>query len=220
MQDNLESFFEIDSALLESVKSIGSNVPYSSGARIFGEGDKSNSVYFILKGETRAIRYSEGGSEVWLDEFSSGSLFGEMASLQNDVRTADMYALTDTLVAVIPGKAFINLIRENGTFAHLMCKLLATRIQNTTRRVFEQATLTATARIYAELLRMAAPMEDTPASIIRNMLTISDLATKLNIARETVSRTVSKLKEENLLEAKDGDLFITKPYELVNRLNQ
>jgi len=220
MWNNLSTFFGEDQKLLDEVKAASVIVPYRSGARIFGEQDTDDAVYCILEGEVRAVRYSEGGTEVWLDSFSTGSIFGEMAALVDHVRTADTYALTDIAVATMSGSAFITLIKTNGDLGHKVCRLLAARIHNTTRRVFEHATLTATARIYAELLRMANAGEETSVVVIANMVPINDLATKLNIARETVSRTISKLKDENILEANGRDLAIIRPYDLVNRLHR
>jgi len=220
---NLEIFFGSDTHLLEQLQTISAQVLYRSGVRIFGEGDTSDTVYYILEGSARAVRYSESGTEVWLDNFSAGNLFGEMASLVEDRRrTADMYALTDTTVATLSGKAFLSLIENNGGLGHRVCRLLAARIHNTTHRMFEHATLTATARIYAELLRMAEPKKEFAehsAVLISDMLPISELAKKLSISRETVSRTVSKLKEEEILEAKGSDMAILKPQKLVSRLH-
>ena len=224
MWDNLSEFLGNDPGLLADIKAYSSLVTLPSGTCIFCEGDNSDAVYFILEGEARAVRYSGGGIEVWLDHFSAGDVFGEMAPLVQEPRTADMYTVTQTVLAKIPGKAFLDLISNNGAFGHRICRLLARRVQKTTRRLFEQATLSATARISAELLRMAntstAQEEDIKATVIRKMPTITDMAVKLNIARETVSRTISKLKESGVLERSGAGLLILKPHTLVQCLNE
>jgi len=219
MWDKLSVFFGDDADLLNDVRSSATAKSHEPGARIFGEGDESDTVYCVLEGRTRAIRYSENGTEVWLDQFEEGDIFGEMASLSENIRTADMYALSDTTVAAIPSKAFIRLIEGNGSVGLKVCRLLAARIQNTTRTVFEQATLSAKARVYADLLRMAKS-GDGNMPVIKNMLTVSDFAKKLAIARETVSRAMSKLREQGILETRGEDLLILRPQELVSRLNQ
>lgn len=214
----LTEFFGGDLELLAELEKACKQRVYQAGSMIVAEGDAGDSVLYILEGEARALRYSIAGAEVFIDNFEPGDLIGEMAVLGNGVRTADIYALTDVTLAVFPGTTFTKLMEKYGTIGLQVSRLLAARIQQTTRRMFEQSTLSSKGRVYAELMRLAKPLGDTEMSKITDMPPISDIAKKLGIARETVSRTVNELKDEAILEKTGSDILIMHPNLLVSRL--
>lgn len=219
MNKNFSAFFGDDPDVLEGLKNASGFRRYAAGSLIAGEDDEDNAVFYILEGSAHALRYGEAGTEVFIDTFHVGQLMGEMAVLGNGRRSADIYALTDIAVAVIPGPAFLNLMEKHGVIGLLVSRLLAKRIRNTTRRMFEQSTLSSKGRVYAELMRMAGPGEEDGAQKIKDVPAISDIAKRLGITRETVSRTVSRLKEEAIVERQGPDLIIRHPDVLVSRLS-
>lgn len=218
MIDTLASFFGDDPRLLADLDSFSTQTTYSAGSMIVAEGDSDDSVFFIMIGEARALRYSISGVEVFIDSFTSGDLIGEMAVLGGGVRTADIYALTDVRLIVFSGAAFISLMEKHGKVGLQVSRLLAARIQQTTRRMFEQSTLSSKGRVYAELMRLAEPQDETEVLKITNAPSISDIAKKIGIARETVSRTVNGLKDDAIIEKHGPDILITSPHILVQRL--
>ncbi len=219
MNKNFSAFFGDDPDVLEGLKNASGFRRYAAGSLIAGEGDEDNAVFYILEGSAHALRYGEAGTEVFIDTFHVGQLMGEMAVLGDGRRSADIYALTDVAVAAIPGAAFVRLMEKHGTIGLLVSRLLAQRIRNTTRRMFEQSTLSSKGRVYAELMRMARPDEDGEAQKIRDIPAISDIAKRLGITRETVSRTVNRLKDEAIVERQGSDLIIRHPDVLISRLS-
>ncbi|WP_262693873.1 Crp/Fnr family transcriptional regulator [Kordiimonas aquimaris] len=220
MTETLASFFGDDPDVLADLSILSTQSTYLAGSMIVAEGDTDDSVFFILTGEARALRYSVSGVEVFIDSFTSGDLIGEMAVLGDGMRTADIYALTDVRLMVFSGPTFIGLMEKHGKIGLRVSRLLAARIQQTTRRMFEQSTLSSKGRVYAELMRLAQPQSEAEVLKITDAPSISDIAKKLGVARETVSRTVNGLKDDAILEKRGTDIFITNPQVLVQRLGQ
>ncbi len=218
MLDDFSVFFGDDQQLLDDLSAESVRKSFRKGELIVGEGDADNSVFYILDGEASALRYSVNGAEVFIDTFGSGDLVGEMAVLTHGPRTADIYALSDLQVAVFSAAAFISLMERHGGMGLQVSRMLARRVLATTRRMFEQTTLSSKGRVCAELLRMAVPGSGSEQHI-SGMPSISDMAKKLNIARETVSRTVSELKASDIIRSQGSDLVIPAPYLLLQRLN-
>ncbi len=212
-------FFGDDPTVLVELQQASTTRRFQKGAIILAEGDNGDTVFYLLEGEARALRYSAAGAEVFIDTFSAGNLVGEMAVLGNGIRTADVYARTDVLAAVFPGKVFLKLMEKHGSIGLRVSRMLASRIQETTRRMFEQSTLSSKGRVYAELMRMAGPVADADTLLIDALPSISTIARKLGIARETVSRTVNELKDQKAVEKQGSGLLITAPHVLVSRLN-
>lgn len=220
MEETFARFFGDDPHLIAALEEAHTRVSYAKGALVFGEGDEGDTVYYILSGRAQAMRYSAGGTEVVVSSFWPGDLVGEMAALTGLSRSADLYAVEPLLMASFPGDVFLSLMEAHGAIGLAVSRLLAGRIQSTTHRLFEHATLSSKGRLCAHLLRLAGPKPASQELVIERMPTISAIARELSIARETVSRGVSELKEESALEAQGADLVIRNPAALLARLNQ
>lgn len=214
----LGDFFGTDEAILAEVRAVCSSRSFDRGALVIGEGDEDDWVGIILEGQARVLRYSVGGTEVIVSTIGAGGLFGEMRVISGGPRSADIYALTDLQVATIPGPVFLGLLQKHPSAALALCQLLAERVEATTRRLFEEITLTSRHKIVAWLLREATADALQTSSKIAAMPSISDLARQLNLARETVSRTISGLKEEGTIQADGHALVLLDRHRLVSLL--
>jgi CRP/FNR family transcriptional regulator, cyclic AMP receptor protein len=84
-----------------------------AGQSIFNLGDTGYVMYFILDGEV-AITTAENQK---IDHLTTGDIFGEMALVDNQVRSANAMALTDITLAIIDQKGFNDLAQQLPTFA-------------------------------------------------------------------------------------------------------
>lgn len=220
MSNHFAEIFGSAKDVLQDVSSQSREVSLNAGQCIFNECDSSDSVYCLIEGRARAIRFSLSGAEVQIDTYDKGSLFGEMAALCGSTRSASVYALTDIRVAVFTGAAFLSLIERHGEIGLRISRMLAQRILNTTSRMFEHATLSSKGRIYAELIRMARTTKESGAPQIEDPPPNSEIARRLSIARETVSRTMNQLQQEGTIQKQGNYLTLLQPQKLVSKLNQ
>jgi len=211
VQEFFRPFFGDNQQLLEAVHQACTVVKYPEHAVILGEEDAGKSVYYILQGTAKTVRYSSEGTEIWIDEISAGSLFGEMAALGAAGRTATIVASSEVIVAVFTCHAFIDLMERHGSIGIRVAKLLAQRVENTTQRMFELAAFSSKGRVYAELLRRARPVADTTYFYIDKLPTMAVMARQLNNTRETVSRTVNELEKAGLIKREGARLTILEP---------
>jgi CRP/FNR family cyclic AMP-dependent transcriptional regulator len=214
----LSDFFGDDEAVLRDVNAACHTARYEAGSIIFGEGDEDDWVGIVLEGRARALRYSADGTEVAVSTIGPGSLFGEMSAIRGSKRSADMYALDDLKIACLTGSAFVQLLAKYPPVALNLCQLLADRLENTTLRLFEEVTLTSKHKVFAWLLREAGQELGQGLPRIESMPTISELARHLNLARETVSRTVNSLKDQGIVGSRGQGLEILDRHRLVSLL--
>ena len=80
---------------------------YGDGDLIFDRPDSRNDVYFIAKGRVRVVGHSKSGQEVAFVDLGAGQHFGELSAIDNSPRSATLYTLEDSLLAVTSGDAFI-----------------------------------------------------------------------------------------------------------------
>ena len=214
MQEIFKIFFGEDPAILDAVEAASNRLQFSAGSVILGEEDRGTSVYYILNGKAKTVRYSAEGTEIWLDEIGPGTLIGEMTALGASARTATIVADSDVIVAAFPEQAFLTLMAEHGSIGVEVAKLLVARVEQTTQRMFELAAYSSKGRVYAELLRQAKPIQGSTYSRIEKMPSMSTIARRLSNTRETVSRTVNELEKAGFIERRGDQLTILLPDEL------
>jgi len=82
-------------------------------------------VYFVVDGRARVVNFSLSGREISFDDIENGGVFGELAALDGQPRSATIVALTDTLVASISPDTFVNLLRDHPDMAISLMRGLA-----------------------------------------------------------------------------------------------
>ncbi len=212
MREVFAHFFGDKPHVLDDLEQKSTYVQFTPGETIFAEEEEGNSVFYILSGTVKAVLYSQDGEEIWLDEFGSGTLFGEMAVLSQESRTADIVASSNVELACFTAACFIELMETHGIIGVKVSKMLANRVHKTTRRMFELTAVSAKGRVYSELLRLAETSEDTLT--IKNLPAYTVIAKRINSTRETVSRTVNDLARHGFVKKEGTSLQILVPEEL------
>jgi len=208
---NLKIFFGDDTKVLEAAQKACTTVNFAPGATILAQQETSKTVYCILTGEAKALLYSEDGDEIWLDAFCPGALFGEMAVLGAESRTADIVASTAVTAAAFTEDGFLTLMENHGSIGIRVARLLVQRMQQTTRRMFELSALSAKGRVYAELLRLAEPSSDSNLLTVEKLPSFTIFAQRISSTRETVSRTVNELARMGYVKRSGKQLVVLMP---------
>src|SRR5262245_34951135 len=98
---------------------------FSAGQAIFTEGQPDDDLmYSVLDGEVDIVRQGQ-----LLETISPDGVFGEMALLDNQPRSASAIARTDCRVAAITEQRFVLVVSHNPHFALDMMRLLSERIR-------------------------------------------------------------------------------------------
>ena len=105
-------------------------------------------------------------------------------------------------------------VLSHGALGLALARLLARRVHHTTQRMFELSALSATGRVYAELLRISEPSDNGETRYIRPKPTWTVLAQRVNTSRETASRTISDLEKRGLLRRVEGGFELVDPDQL------
>lgn len=94
---------------------------WPSGAIIFQEGDIGRDAYLIEKGRVNICRTNEQGKNIVLRVLEEGEIFGEIALIDNQPRTASAVAATETVLIPINNKLFFDKLNHTDPLlAHLL----------------------------------------------------------------------------------------------------
>lgn len=194
---------------------------YGEGELVLDFDDNSSDVYFVVHGEVRVLIRTAAGREIILCELGPGRCFGEMSAIDGLTRSANVTALTNTELCVVPAAVFLELVLGEPRICQRLLRLLTLRVRELDTRLVEHSTLDLRHRLYAELLRLAAPRHGAPAqSIVSPPPRQQDLAARIGCRREQVSRELSAMIDEGLAEKTKGGLVLQRPETLRARVQQ
>lgn len=170
------------------------------------ENDWGSSVYFILSGWVKIRTYNLDGKEVTLNILGKGELFGEMAPLDEVPRSTDVITLAPTLIGNMPSQDFVHLLNTEPQSGIRLAKLMARRLRQVNRRLRLRES-DSVSRVADILLFLADGQgkESQKGTEIPN-LPHRELSSLSGLARETVTRVLSKLEKKGLI-ARDREIL-------------
>jgi CRP/FNR family cyclic AMP-dependent transcriptional regulator len=101
---------------------------FKAGSTIFREGDEANELYVIKSGQ---VRIQIGNRTV--TELATESIFGEMALIDSEPRSATAVAITDAELVPVSEKQFLFLVSQTPYFALKVMRVLAQRLRATNK---------------------------------------------------------------------------------------
>jgi CRP/FNR family cyclic AMP-dependent transcriptional regulator len=103
--------------------------PYAAGQAVFTEGDPGKVMYVVKEGEVAII----AGDKV-LDVIQPGGIFGEMALIDQQPRSASAIARTDCTLIRVDEARFMFLVQQTPRFALEVMRLIVGRLRRMNAR--------------------------------------------------------------------------------------
>lgn len=194
---------------------------YKQGETVVDFEDESSDVYFIISGEVRILLRTAAGKEIILGETKAGQFFGEMAAIDGAKRSANVTALTNSELCIMPVGVFRQIIFASPTICERILRLLTGRVRELNARLAERAVFDLKHRLYSELLRMAHPRPGRPEERAVTPPPLHHvLAARIGCRREQVTRELSALAAEGLIDKTRGALILLQPRVLEARIDE
>lgn len=124
---------------LKLITMVASDEAYPMGTCIFQHGDVGDKLYIIMSGRVRISRNVPGMGEEALAVLGPGAIFGEMALIDDTMRSADALVHESCLLMEIGQEAFEDLLFLNKDLAYevlwSMVRILSKRLRETTDKL-------------------------------------------------------------------------------------
>lgn len=105
-------------------------VTYAAGQVVFREGDPAEHMYAVVSG---AVEVSVHGKAI--DTIGAGSVFGEMALIEDRPRSATVIAKEESRLVPITRQRFMFLVQQTPFFALQLMSIMAERLRKMDERV-------------------------------------------------------------------------------------
>lgn len=200
-----ESFLEqLSHSARQALKQMNVTQSFAAGEMIITQDDLSDSAYVVLKGLAQATIFSAEGKMVAFRDVGMGEIFGELAAIDGQPRSACILAVSDVMVGILTREQVAQLITTEPDFAWALLRHLAVQSRAMTERIFEFSTMLVRERLAHELLRLAdASNTRQGLAVIAPAPTHYDLAVRISTHREAVSREMSRWSKMGLV-VRDG----------------
>lgn len=136
---DMSIFSSFSPEVLKQLESCLRETDVKAGDTIFSAGDSGDELFFVMRGAVSFYLPLESGKRHHLDTASSGSVFGEIAFLDNTVRSADAVAKTDCKLSALSRTTFDRVFADKPevlakTYVSLAL-LLAVRLRQTDKQL-------------------------------------------------------------------------------------
>lgn len=214
------SYLKVPDNVREVLARNGRQLRVRKGQVLLAVGLPANDVYLVIEGGVSVSLVSSQGRETVLRLIEQGEMFGELAAIDGQPRSADVVAVENSTLLAIPGATFIGLIEREPVVSIWLARYLAHQVRYLTNRIYELSTMGVGPRLQAELLRLAGePAADGSACIAR-VPTQAELAARIGTNRETVTREFALLVREGLLAREGRRIVVPSMARLADRLHR
>jgi len=207
-----ESFFQalaITSAVLE----IG------AGTALYREGEPSGAIYCLREGRVKLYRSSEGPKtrDQILGVVGDGSVLGLASALEGKPQSQGATALTDCVLYAVFRDDLVNLMLSHPEASLCLARALSSRTRELEDLVGDLVFHSAPQRVARMLLNLATEEGRVTKRgvVFEPSLSRQEMAEATGISREALSRALSRLAQEGILDLTGGKtIVILKPAEL------
>jgi CRP/FNR family cyclic AMP-dependent transcriptional regulator len=206
---------------LSKVAEIAITREWKKHSHIFLQGDPLENVYFIYDGKIKIYKTDTNGKEQIVSILKKGEMFPHVGFFRKGEYPAFAEVLENSTLITVPISQFENVLIENPELCIKVFNVLGEKIVDLQNRLEEQILNNTYEQIVKLLIRLATNhgREMGNGSILlKAEFTNKDLANMIGTTRETISRTLTKMKKDDLIiEDHDGNLILN-PNTLLNEI--
>ncbi|MCH1624698.1 Crp/Fnr family transcriptional regulator [Ferdinandcohnia quinoae] len=205
-------FKELTSNELEEIVNIAQNRQFLKGTHVFMQDDPLENVYFIYAGKVKIYKNDFNGREQIVSVLKNGDMFPHVGFFRKGNYPAYAHVIEDATLVVISISHFEMLLLQHPQVCIKLFRVMGEKIVDLQNRLEAQILNNTYEQIIKLLLRLSetdGKIIDDGRKVFTTNYTNKDLANMIGSTRETVSRTLTKLKKKEIINVNShGNLII------------
>lgn len=184
-----------------------------AGQTIFRKYDPGENMIVVISGRVVICSQSVDGREVVFNIMNPGEVFGEIAFLDGQERTADARVLEDAVCLVLDRRNFLPFLEDNPKVVIELLTVLCDRVRSTTVHIEDTAFLEFRSRLAKKLLAFGRHYgkSSVKGSHIELGISQTELGAMLQATRESVNRQMRSWVKEGVIEVDKGSITLVDP---------
>jgi CRP/FNR family transcriptional regulator len=175
---------------------------------IFADGDDGVGFYVIVSGRVKIYKMSPEGKEQILHILGPGEEFAEVAVFSGSQYPANAETLAPSKLFFFPKDSFIRLISSNPSLAMNMLASLSLRLKRFSHMIEALSLKEVPGRLAAHLLYLSEQNAAGGMDHLKLDVAKVQLAGLLGTIPETLSRILTKMNKQGLIESSGPDIRI------------
>lgn len=201
---------------LETIEAINSRFrarDFMPDEVVYFAGDPAAHLYVVAVGNVKLVRHSPSGQDVTLDVLAPGDFFGSLALLGDRHYPDTAQAQTPCCLLELDASDFKAILESHPSVTLKVLELVAGRLVDAHEVIHHLSASPVEARVAAALTRLAERFgEQRPEGLVIQMpLSRQDVAELTGMTTETVSRVMSRLRKQGVIDSGREWVSITDP---------
>jgi CRP/FNR family transcriptional regulator, cyclic AMP receptor protein len=183
---------------------------YPAGEEIYSKGSPGQSMMAVLRGTAKMTSVSRDGKEIVLNLIEPGEIFGEIALLDGDERSADAVAMTDCEILVLNRRDFMPILEKRADICLILLRILCQRLRQTSEQVEDVLFRHLESRVAKALLHLAesTSLHGVPGSAVELHVSQRELGTIAGGSRESVNKILQSWHKAGWIELRKATIVI------------
>lgn len=203
-------FADLDADGIADVDAHAVVLSWAAGDAVYTEGEPGGHLYLVAHGQAKAYQDTEDGRTVVVDLLAPGDMFGGFDTLGKPEYGETVEAFGTLCALRISDEDFREILVRYPEVALRVVDDLAGQLGDARTTVLQQSTRTVAERVAATLLRIADKFgearsgfggDDSHGTLLQLPLTRVDLAGMTGSTPESVSRVMSRLRREGIIDS-------------------
>jgi len=214
-QDRL--FCNLGSEALAELERIRQTSVYPAGALLFLEGQPCRGLFILCSGKAKLTTSSAQGRSLIMRVAEAGEVLGLSAAVSNVAYDASAETLEPTQANFLPREAFLRFLDQYGEVSVRVAQHLSMELHRVHRQMARIALASsARAKLAGLLLEWGSSDAQPPPSgaTFQLALTHAEVGELIGSSRETVTRILSQLRRQGLVQVKGALVTLLDPARL------
>jgi CRP-like cAMP-binding protein len=195
-------FADLGADELQRISGLCHTQQLRQGEMLFQKGDSGDALFGVRRGQIRIETGASDGTRLTLNFLGPGDLFGEVAVLDGQSRTADATAGEATELFVLRREDFLAHLEREPRVAVKLIQLLCQRIRWMSERMEESVLQPLPVRLARRLCALAADF-GSEVNISQEQLGVF-----VGAARESVNRQLQAWRKDKILDLQRGKVLL------------
>lgn len=179
---------------------------------IFYEREQTDKIYFIKEGKVTLFKINESGERKIIFILSKGQMINEVFGSEHKTNAISCETFEKCTLLECNSKDFSKIMENDFTLTMNVINHIQTLNRRLYRQLKNSISIRMDKKLAAKLYRMGKEfgIEEDGWTLINANLTITYIADMLGCKRETLSRAMKILQDENLVKMQNKKVYIKK----------
>jgi len=203
-------FSELSIEQLREISTISTIKKYPKNKIIFLEGDYYRGFFILLKGAVKIFKVSSEGKESVFHIVKPLSVFADIPLFEGSNYPINAQTIKESMMIFIPKEGFMELLKMNPNISLKMLAGFAKRLKALVNQVEDLSTKEIKNRLAKYLIKEIeiSGTQNLAEPFIKLSLPKSTIASYIGTITETLSRSLKKLQDEDIIRVSGKKIFV------------